>query len=208
MVIYKITNLINGKCYIGQTSRTLEERWYDHCSKHSRCLALHSAIVKYGSENFLVEQIDTADTQIEADYKESMWIDCLETISPNGYNLKGGGSYGKHSDEVKTKMKEYWATHERTDAQKAAAKSLGTYHKGKSHSKEWNKKIGKSHEIQIDQYDLDGVLITTWSSLKEAADALNIPRGNICRVCKGERKTAHGFIWKYHDRMEVSSNAV
>lgn len=200
--------MVNGKQYVGQTSRTLEKRWKEHCDKHSKCLALHSAILKYGSENFTVQQIDVACNQIEADYKEHAWIERLNTLSPNGYNLKDGGSNGKHSEDVKLKMKKHWSTHERTPAQKIAAYLLGKSHKNTTHSAEWNEKIGKARELQIDQYDLDGNLIKTWKSLKDAADTLNIPRGNICKVCKGERKTAHGFIWKYHSQLEVIDNVV
>lgn len=193
---------------MGQTTRTLEQRWREHCSPHSRCLALHSAINKYGSEKFKVEQIDIACNQFEADYKEAMWIKQLNTLSPNGYNLKDGGSHGKHSEEVKLKMRNHWATHERTESQKMSAKLFGQYHKGKSHSDEWNKKIGKAHEIKINQFDLNGNLIATWRSLKDASDILHIPRGNLCKVCKGERRSSHGFIWKYHNEMGVINDVV
>lgn len=207
-VIYLITNLANGKQYVGQTLRTLEERLEEHCSKHSKCLALHSAIEKYGRANFQIEQLDVGLDRLELNYKEAMWIKQLNTLSPHGYNLKDGGSNGKHSTETKQKMKDYWSTHERTPSQLISAQKLGGFHRGKPHSKSWNEKIGLAHEIKIDQYDLGGNLIATWRSLKDAADTLHIPRGNICRVCKGERHSAHGFIWKYHNELEVNDDVV
>ena len=198
--------MVNGKQYVGQTTRTLEERWREHCSSHSKCIALYADIDKYGKENFRVEQLDIGVDQFDLDYKESMWIECLHTMSPNGYNLKNGGSHGKHSEEVKEKMRQYWATHERTDKQKLSAFLLGKFNKGKSHTKEHKEKIDLAKEKQVDQFDLAGNLIATWRSLKDAANMLHIPRGNICKVCRGERLTAHGYIWKYHEEQEVVNN--
>ena len=53
-IIYKITNRINGKVYIGQTRMSLNVRWWHHCNRKD-CPALHHAIKKYGAENFTVE---------------------------------------------------------------------------------------------------------------------------------------------------------
>lgn len=56
-IIYKITNLVNNKVYIGQTERTLKERWGQH--KYSKgCKYLHNAILKYGAESFKIEEIE------------------------------------------------------------------------------------------------------------------------------------------------------
>lgn len=60
MVIYKITNLLNGKCYIGQAVGSLKNRMYHHKSKGSGCDAISNAIQKYGWDNFTYEVIDTA----------------------------------------------------------------------------------------------------------------------------------------------------
>jgi group I intron endonuclease len=91
MVIYRITNILNGKVYIGQTIRTLEERWKDHCSGNSKCLAIKSAIDKYGADNFTIEPIDQANSFEELNKKEGDWIVAMNSLSPNGYNLKTGG---------------------------------------------------------------------------------------------------------------------
>lgn len=54
MFIYKITNIINSKIYIGQTSKSIEERWKGH-KFHKGCTALHNAIKKYGENNFKID---------------------------------------------------------------------------------------------------------------------------------------------------------
>lgn len=110
MIIYKVTNLINGKCYIGQTSRKLEVRWKAHLGS-SHCTALHNAILKYGKDSFMVEQIDSAETQEELNEKEIYWIKFYNSLSPNGYNLSIGGNIcgmvgAHHSAESKRKISE------------------------------------------------------------------------------------------------------
>jgi group I intron endonuclease len=59
--IYKITNTINKKIYIGQTIKSIIDRFKGHCLKASISIsAIFNAINKYGKENFLIEQIDSA----------------------------------------------------------------------------------------------------------------------------------------------------
>lgn len=61
MIIYKITNLINGKIYVGQTKRTLKARIYQHIHRSESAISL--AIQKYGWENFKAEIIEECETQ-------------------------------------------------------------------------------------------------------------------------------------------------
>lgn len=102
--IYKITNSINNKCYIGQTVLLLEERWTSYknlnCKKQPK---IYNALKKYGPEAFMYEQLDTAPDQIVLDYLEDFYIQCLDSIK-NGYNCKEGGAHGKHSRETKQKI--------------------------------------------------------------------------------------------------------
>lgn len=104
MIVYLITNKINGKQYVGQTTRSLSDRWKFHCSSSSGCLAIKSAIIKYGKENFDVEAIFNACTEEELNEKEIEFISKFNTISPNGYNLKTGGNRPIYSQESRKKM--------------------------------------------------------------------------------------------------------
>lgn len=102
--IYKITNSINTKIYIGQTWDMLSTRFSAHLSPSSRgCSKLYRAFEKYGRENFKIEEICQVDNQEDANSLESFLIQSRDTIK-NGYNLRSGGSHGKHSEESKIKM--------------------------------------------------------------------------------------------------------
>lgn len=94
MVIYKITNLVNGKIYIGQTIQTLEKRLKQHFKPSNGCTILREAIKKYGRENFTIEQICTVFKRISLDEVEKLCIKQFNSISPNGYNIVDGGNKG------------------------------------------------------------------------------------------------------------------
>ena len=82
--IYKITNQITKKVYIGQTTKeNLEERLSQHSSS-SDCPKLHNAIKLYGKENFKIELLDTCSKE-QANYIESFFINKYHSIE-NGYN--------------------------------------------------------------------------------------------------------------------------
>lgn len=112
MIIYKATNLINNKIYIGQTTESLETRigkhWRKAKSEYSRGLTsvyFHNALLKYGLENFKWEVIDTANNIDELNDKEIYWIDKLQAqIKGIGYNETSGGKSGFKSQEVKDKI--------------------------------------------------------------------------------------------------------
>jgi group I intron endonuclease len=96
--IYKITNLVNGKIYIGQTKLTIEERFQQHkynANSSYKKSRLYSAMKKYGVDNFSVKLIDEAGTQEESNEKEIDWINFYKSNiykHPNvGYNMTDGG---------------------------------------------------------------------------------------------------------------------
>jgi group I intron endonuclease len=106
--IYLITNTINGKCYVGQTLQgDPKQRWRRHkvLAAMDSPTALHAAIRKYGSDAFRFEIIEQCDIA-EINDRESVWIEKLSTLSPNGYNLTRGGDgfKGRHSAESRAKI--------------------------------------------------------------------------------------------------------
>ena len=107
MIIYVLTNTVNGKQYVGKTKLTAQKRFNTHIrdSKAGSELALHRAIRKHGSDAFLVEQVDTALDKEELKEKERMWVTKLNTFG-EGYNMTPGGDGHGHklSEETKEKI--------------------------------------------------------------------------------------------------------
>lgn len=105
MKIYKITNKINNKVYIGQTKQSIQDRFIQHCNNADSVSAIAAAINKYGKENFLIEELVTVSSQEELDLLEKTLIKSHNSMAPDGYNLKTGGLEGsRYSEESKEKM--------------------------------------------------------------------------------------------------------
>lgn len=99
MEIYLITNQINGKQYVGLTTRTSEERFKEHLCGNQ---FVDKAIQKYGSNNFTLEILCKPKTIESLMEKESYWADKLNTYYPNGYNIaKCGTVFGQVDNEIK-----------------------------------------------------------------------------------------------------------
>ena len=104
--VYKITNTLNGKMYIGFTGRTVEARWRSHCSaaRNGSLFRFHSAIRKYGIDAWNIEGLAQFDCEMEARKYEGRAI--LEYGSMvKGYNAKPGGCGG---DIVRDSNKPRW----------------------------------------------------------------------------------------------------
>lgn len=92
--IYKITNVVNGKVYIGQTIRSLKARFCKHVHDNG-CVFLHNAIMKYGKENFIIEEIEQ-DPIKNLDEREIYWIAYYNSTNrEKGYNILKGGKLGR-----------------------------------------------------------------------------------------------------------------
>ncbi len=116
--IYLIKNKINGKCYVGQavcfTGSNNNRwgslgRWKSHVrealkNNDDHCVLLNNAIRKYGVDNFEIYTLYKGPDS-EIDEREIYYINLFDSIKPNGYNLKTGGSKGKDNEETKEKKK-------------------------------------------------------------------------------------------------------
>ena len=91
-IIYKITNTVNNKSYIGQTRQSIQFRWNQHTSKKDNTY-FHNAIKKYGKDNFNIEILEECDVS-KLDEREIFYIAKYDTFK-NGYNLTIGGDGNK-----------------------------------------------------------------------------------------------------------------
>ena len=211
--IYKITNLINNKCYIGKTLNTIQERWREHCSDYKRRdeekRPLYSAMNKYGIENFKIEEIEQCNEDIIND-REKYWIEYYGSFK-KGYNATLGGD-GKAYLDRKLLIK----TYNEVQNLKKSAKILNidAGHLSKI-LKENNIEVKNSKEVQNEEYgkeiamiDLEtNVIIKTFISLADAARYIKEQtnstaeiRGmtvHIRQVAQGKRKTAYKYKWKF-----------
>lgn len=128
-IIYKITCLISGRLYVGQTRQKLERRMGQHkCDSKRATAGIDAAIRKYGWEHFTVEVIETCPVE-QLNEREKFWIAELDCKAPKGYNLTDGGDTAlSMSDESRARMS-------------AAKKGKPSNRKGKSLTEEHKAKI-------------------------------------------------------------------
>lgn len=156
--IYCITNLTNGKKYVGQTIVSSLKRWNQHINEaksthnHSKSWALNNAIMKYGENNFNVEIIFNNIPINKLDEYEVEQIVKLNTMFPNGYNIRSGGKRGYHCDESREKMRlkkigknNFNYGKPRTDSTK---KKISDSKKGENHHF-YNKNLTDDHKLKL-----------------------------------------------------------
>lgn len=104
-IIYRAF-LENGKSYIGQTIKALEERQVEHKHNSKRGIShFYNAIRKYGFDKFMWEILDEGVSKEELDQKETKWIENFDSLN-NGFNSRTGGSRGLLRDDVKKRIGE------------------------------------------------------------------------------------------------------
>ena len=79
-------------------------------------------------------------------------------------------------------------------------RKLSISNTGKKRSEETKRKIGEGHSIPVVQLSCDGSFLKIWKNAKTAAQTLSIQAGHISKVCKGQRKTAGGYVWVYANK--------
>lgn len=226
-VIYKTTNLVNNKIYIGKRIFT-KDKFFKNKYYGSGKL-LKEAISKYGLDSFNREVLEEVDNEL-LEEREVYWIKFYNSNNLEiGYNLTIGGNskYGRKignmSNETKKKISESVSKYlvenghpfqdkNHSDETKEKIKNklkgrkltnehikkLADGHRGLKYNKpEKLKKIKIDQSIKIKQLSMNGYFIKEWKSIMEAARELNIDRSGISRACRGIYKQCGGYKWAY-----------
>jgi group I intron endonuclease len=209
--IYKISNDINDKVYIGKTYSDIQDRFREHCadSKKRRCekRPLYNAMNKYGIEHFFIELVEETDDPSE---REKFWIAYYNSYH-NGYNGTKGGdgkSYLDHDLIIQT--------YQREQNMEAVARIVGACKDQiRSILKSNHIDIKRSQEIEkpslykaVQMLDLEThQVLKSFESVRSAAryliensisnSKLSGTSCHISEVCSGKRKSAYGFMWTH-----------
>ena len=205
--VYQHRNLRNGKSYIGMTSLNPKYRWnngngYQNNSKMWN--DIQNSDWNTDWKHSIIRQFEDKD---EALKYEAFLIAMLGTVR-NGYNTSsyGGTSY-KRTDETRKKISDNHADfsgekhpmfgkHHSEETKKKMSESQI----GKHFSEEHNNKISQSKGVNgILQFSKNGEFIAEYPSIHEAERQTGCNNSHICECCKGKRKSASGYIWKYKE---------
>lgn len=221
--IYKIENLINGKCYIGQTTTTIEHRWGQHKTDNTNPNPMYKAFRKYGIESFSIKEVahytrDTKEKLLKIlNKKEVYYIDKYSSlITQHGYNLSIGGDnsgiYNCYPVDIYNRTGNLLY---QCNSAKEASRLLNGYdvssildcckgitipnvdyvfrYKDESFDKYSIER--KTTGIPVYQFTLKGELINTFDSASQAAKSLGVNSSSITSVLYGINKTCCGYYW-------------
>lgn len=176
----------NGKRYVGITSQLPERRWKNGHAYHGQSY-VWNAISKYGWHNIRHDVLYTGLTKFEACAIERQLIHEWRTAEKEyGYNIALGGvanTAGRHhSEETRRKMSESHI-------------GINTWARGRK-----NPKLAERQSRPIVCLET----FVVYHSGKEASEKTGANHGHIIQCCKGRRKTAGGYHWKYESEVETT----
>lgn len=207
--IYKITNTINNKCYIGQ-SLNVEERWKEHICEGKilrRKTKFYLALNKYGADAFKFEVLEECSLDQEIlDERERYWIEYYNSYK-NGYNMTPGGRYESswqyNPQEIRDLWDEGFSVKEIVEmvgcSDNLVRKRLqgySDYNEHTSRSRAQQRAQYDYRTITIYQYDLSGKYVAEYKSMTDAAKALGHDSPSaICNALNHTSQTAFGYQW-------------
>ncbi len=199
MLIYKITNKITGKLYIGQTVQSLKDRWNDHkrVSKTSASY-LYESMRKHGFNNFEIVEIDAAKTIEGLNLLEEHYIKKFDTLAPKGYNLLPGGRNKKCHEDTKVKLSKALKGRPFKNRMNGAPK-------GRSVSEERRARISKTMTGVAQPWKYKAIIAietgVVYESVNAAAKALGVNRVTISSLLKSGKQGRLGLSFKFHKNL-------
>jgi group I intron endonuclease len=209
MFIYKITNKVNGKIYVGQTIRSPKRRFEEHFYKsHGENYPLYNAMKKYGKDSFSMEIIAQCSTIEDLNKLEEYHINLNNCLAPNGYNLHTGGNNHRCSEETKKKISVNQLGRKVSDETKAKISAAQANGKnpflGKKHTDEAKRKMSQVKMGKIGGvYTKSIICLETgriFSSIGEAAKMLGVCMSSVSLVLHGKNKTCKGFTFRFIEK--------
>ena len=219
-IVYQHKNKINGKIYIGITSRTPHERWGNNGCNYKSSPHFYSVIQKYGWDNFEHNILFTNLTKEQACLKEQELIKYFNSMDRKfGYNSTSGGEFFVMNEETKQKISQsmkgnknnlgHACSEEKkkkiSESQKG--RELTEEHKQKLSeaakkrhvpcSEEKKKKLSQSYPNKRKVYCEELNMI--FESVQECGRFIGAPATNISKVCSGKGKTVKSYHLKYYD---------
>lgn len=211
--VYKITNKITNKIYIGITNQGSGARyrhhWYE--SRIGEPSPIHRSMAKYGEDNFTLEIIDFADTYDELKEKEKYWIKQYNSTDRKiGYNLTegGDGTFGRmHSEETKEKIRQKALgrkASEETRKKMSEARKGVVSDKKRAHIQDMIN-MGKKKVI-AKKANTEEVI--EFNSMTECCDYFKISKDTLTKYCKSENHYCKkcNTYFSYKEELTEQSN--
>jgi len=209
--IYKVTNSINDRVYIGATTQKVNSRIQNHYykSETSTGSKFHEGIATHGLNSFQWETIDTAFTINELAMKEKQYINSYDSVN-NGYNSDCGGAlkktvYQYTADGVN--INRFSSLSEAASKVNVCKQAIGRACLNSSSTCKgyyWSYELLGSPILVRDKrcknvfrYSLNKELQEVYKSVADAARKTGYSESGISRVCRGERSSYKNYLWKY-----------
>lgn len=207
--VYKITNKLNNKCYIGITSKGISARIKEHIYTAERdpVFPIHRALNKYGKDNFTFELLDfSCNSWEELTEKEKYYINLYKSNDKEfGYNLTEGGDGAlgrKHTDGAKLKMSIAASGREVTEATRIKLSEAGK-RRTEGRVAYWESgKQSTNRRKPIIQYTKEGLYIKEFEGVNIASRETGISTSTIITALKGKAILAskkNPYIWVYKE---------
>ena len=225
--IYIIKNTNNQKVYIGQTSRTIQDRWEQHKNAAIRGeqqgIILYNAMRKYGIQTFYVSKLEEVDLK-DINEKEKYWIKYYNSQTPNGYNVREGGEDPGRKEVYKIDpntnqvLQCYGSAMAAAQANQIDLSLLTKVCRGERdsckgfkwiYSEKYNKDFIKNTKTHLKNYKIcqinpsTGECIKIWDSITKASSELKIQQSDISHCLSGKYRTAGGYNWCEESKLKT-----